>query len=111
MTISISQYGPDVRDAIAKLVETTIENEYRRATQVEIRAARKTATDAVTRAGDNGGEYSVMILARHGLDARRCQRADRPCQGHYEHDVPQVNGRYHCGPCHIDLTTREEAGA
>ena len=117
-------YSDDTKQLLAALVEATIAVEYARGKPEERAAfeaaahARRAARNAVqedlrpTRIdmfGDDRfltgyADSTVAIDLYRGLEARRCQSPTNPtCTGHFEADVPPVDGRKLCSECYCQL--------
>ena len=118
--------SPETRAAIASVVEHTIEREHGQGDAAAAAGARAIALAGLQMdlhgvAAELGGDDRALrgladtqlrILITQGLDARRCQcpavtPAEREghghstaCEGHYEADVPEVDGRRLCGACY-----------
>lgn len=129
---TIADLSPGTLAAIANLVEYTIEKEYGTFTEGARIGARITAIAGVQmdvaaaylerNAGDDRylhgyADTTVRMLVAEGLEARRCQCAAvldelaghdhiGACAGHYEADVPQLDGKLLCGTCHVAVYNR-----
>ena len=114
------------QDAITKLAETKIEQEYGRATWTDIYAATRTAREAImaeaamtpTEADDHLRRQTAALLATRLCQCRllsatcehgRLARPDEDCGSHHEADVPPVgpNKIMLCGTCYCDAPEEE----
>lgn len=128
-TITLPELSEGTRAAIASLVDARIDREHGGAVEDQIRGATMLATAGlqfdlyqqyVTANGDDRGlrgyvDTALRILVREGLAARVCQcRQLHPhgckhgsavgqlwCGGHYEADVPPIDGALLCGDCYV----------
>lgn len=117
------------RTAVARVVESTIEHEYGRATTADLASVTSAAVATLAADLDEAfrrqtgtdqglGLYSVSALRElvdEALAERVCQcRSLHPrqcphestsgslwCDGHYEADVPPLGGALLCGTCYI----------
>lgn len=124
-TTPIPPLSDGTKTAVANLVDYTIEREYGHDVDAAIRGARTVALSGLQfdlrdqfigiNGHDNGldryAEATLRILARDGLEVRRCQchtingtcqhGTGASCGSHYEADVPPIDGALLCGTCHI----------
>ena len=121
--------SPETRAAVAALVDRRIEREHGTADDTQVQGARRIAVAGIQMdihrtyvkysGSDRGVATSADLLLRHlvdeGLAARLCHCAHlHPhgcphgsaigqlfCGGHYEADVPAIDGALLCGTCHV----------
>lgn len=117
----------ETRAVAAGIVEYRIDREYGKVDDDGLRGATMLALAAIKMdinrryVALNGSEDRIdgladsllRLLVAEGLDARRCQCPvtdpnqlvghdhSGPCEGHYEADVPAIDGARLCGTCHV----------